>query len=273
MRVRRFEVPLYVFVLAFFVIRFAGDDDGGDRRPLPESPERIVPVPDVGDLPPSDERAVWVDLETKVQNGVGTGFAILDGATYITARHVVDGCAEVYLVSGPQGQPKARRVDIEHNRDFAVLKVGLPHRNTVALSETVPHRGDEGYMVGFPQAKPADVRATVIGTTEMRSRGRYDAREPVLAWVERERRPDFTGALSGISGGPVFNADGNVIGTVVAGAPRRGRAYSTHPHVFAETGMMESGNLHRTFNPQNFDEIGKEYRANGAVVQVYCKVQ
>ncbi|MCJ9429845.1 S1 family peptidase [Kordiimonas marina] len=271
---RRLEIIGYLAVLVYFVGRYGHFEIGVPQRPVPETPQRQIErtAPDETPLPRQDEATVVVDLDRHLRNSVGTAFAIGDGATYITARHVADGCRALYLLTGPQKRTKVSLAEIDHKRDFAILRAGLPHKGTLVLSDKAPKRGDDGFMMGFPQAKPADVRATVLGFTEMRSRGRYSAREPVIAWVERERRPFFEGALSGISGGPVLNADGDVIGTVVAGAPRRGRAYSTHPHVFDETNLMGRGGGHQVpLTPANFDTVGRAYREDGTVVQVYCK--
>ena len=46
----------------------------------------------------------------------------------------------------------------------------------------------------------------------LRSRGRYRFEEPAIAWAEIARVPNFSGSLGGISGGPVTDRDGRVVG-------------------------------------------------------------
>jgi len=281
---RKLEFGLYLAVLLFFIVRYANVDLDEDRRrggppgrpPVAAPKDPAVFLPDNA-LLPRQEGDVLVELEREVHNSVGTAFAVDGAGTYVTARHVIDGCGKVYFVLARGGLVEVASAVSEGNRDFAILRVKQNNAFHLILSGHEMGRGTEGFMMGFPQGDPADVRATVIGTTEMRSTGRYRAREPVIAWVERERRPGFGGSLGGISGGPVFDSNGNVVGTVVAGAPRRGRVYTTHPKVFAETGLLSGSKEGRTpilrsgISPGNFDSIGKSLRASGAIRQVYCQ--
>ena len=89
--------------------------------------------------------------------------------------------------------------------------------------------GDDGYSFGFPKGSPGAVYGKVLGRARMQTRGRYRKDEPVLVWTQIRRVPDLGTDLRGISGGPWVDKAGNVIGVHVAGAPRRGRSYSTAP--------------------------------------------
>jgi serine protease Do len=53
--------------------------------------------------------------------------------------------------------------------------------------------------------------------------------EPVLAWAEQGRTSGLRGSLAGISGGPAFSANGQVIGVTIAESARRGRIYTAAP--------------------------------------------
>lgn len=276
---RKFEFGGYALFILFFIIRYANVDiEEAPRRPAsaPKQDASII-LPDDAVLPRNVANSVRVELERKVHNGVGTAFAVDGGGTYVTARHVVDGCTELYFVAGPGQLEPVESYTSENTRDFAVIRAGEAPQTHLALSSRAPRRGDHGFMMGYPQGEPADVRATVIGRTEMRSSGRYRMKEPVIAWVERERKPGFSGSLGGISGGPVFDGEGNIVGTVVAGAPRRGRVYTTHPRVFEETGLLRQS--HEGYVPDfkegitntNYDRIGRNLRASRIIAQVYCK--
>lgn len=273
---RKIEFGFYFIVLLFFIVRYSESDVDDRRVRAPASEPPAVLLPDDA-LLPRDEGAVLVELDKTVHSGVGTAFAVDEVGTYVTARHVIDGCSEVFFVHSRGGLEKVASYVAERNRDFAVIKAIGAGDFHLALSGRELNRGIDGFMMGFPQGNPADVRATVIGRTEMRSSGRYRMREPVIAWVERERKPGFGGSLGGISGGPVFAADGSVVGTVVAGAPRRGRVYTTHPRVFGETGLLQNSRRGRTpalsdgITARNYHSIGKTFRASGAIKQVYCK--
>ncbi|UTW55459.1 serine protease [Kordiimonas sp. SCSIO 12610] len=276
---RRFiEFFTYAAIIIIVIVRYAGEED--NRSPRRAAPPKVPAqtLPDNQKLPINNGGDVLVNLDTKLSNSVGTAFAVDAKGTYVTARHVVDGCTRIYIAHQSGRFSAVQKVTIDQRRDFAVLKSNRVKARSVYLASIAPDRGDDGYMMGYPQGNPADVRATVIGRNNMRSSGRYNTREPVIAWVERERLPFFNGALGGISGGPVFDGNGIVVGTVVAGAPRRGRVYTTHPRVFlnddlgSEIHFREGLETWRTINAANYADIGKELRGAKTITQVYCQV-
>lgn len=269
---RKIELAIYFIIIVFFIFRYAGSEKDIERRPeYDPKPNITLPLP--SDIP----KAVQVELSDKITNGVGTAFAVDGNGTYVTARHVVDGCAEVFFIDEKNRLYPVRSASSLKTRDFAIIQAVKGPKVHFDLTDIVPQRGDEGFMMGYPQGKPADVRAAVIGKTIMRSSGRYRMREPVVAWVERDRKPGFSGSLGGISGGPVFNEQGLVIGTVVAGSPRRGRVYTTNPHVFEETDLLDESHRGRLANfgdgitRANFDHVGDRLRAGRLIAQVYCQ--
>lgn len=273
---RGLEFTAYAVLILFFIFRYAGEGTPSPRRPVvtPKAPEKSVLLPDGVTLPRDVSSTVVVEIGTKKQASVGTAFAVDKDGTYVSARHVIEGCDSISLLRSRQMIP-ARLVAKASNRDFAVLKADGVHVQPFHLALDAPRRGDDGFMMGYPQGSPADVRATVIGATMMSSRGRYSARERVVAWVERERRPGFSGSLGGISGGPVFSPAGAVIGTVVAGAPRRGRVYTTNPAVFEEAGLAQTNHAAYVSEPlsaDSFDQAASQYRASLRIAQVYCSV-
>ncbi len=273
---RGLEFTAYTIMILFFIFRYAGEGEKPPRRPVapPRAPEKSVLLPDGVTLPRDVSSTVVVEIGTKKQASVGTAFAVDEDGTYVSARHVVEGCDTISLLRSRQMIP-VRLLVKASNRDFAVLKVDGVRVQPFHLALDVPRRGDDGFMMGYPQGAPADVRATVIGATVMSSRGRYSIRERVVAWVERERRPGFSGSLGGISGGPVLSPAGAVVGTVVAGAPRRGRVYTTNPAVFEEAGLAQQNRTVYSLEPLNiesFDQAASQYRASLRIAQVYCSV-
>lgn len=272
---RRFEFLLYAIAILYFIGRYADGDVSPRRGPsIAPQPDASILLPDNARLPRDISSSVVVDIDAKSQASVGTAFAVDHDGTYVSARHVIEGCKSIALIQSQRAVP-VQLLAKANNRDFAILRSTNVKAKPFELSLDTPRRGDDGFMMGFPQGSPADVRATVIGDTVMRSRGRYSARERVVAWVERERRPGFSGSLGGISGGPVFDADGRIIGTVVAGAPRRGRVYTTAPKVFAEAGLAPQADITRSdegITTENFDEKADGYRSSLRIAQVYCSV-
>ncbi len=274
---RRFEFILYATVIIFFLVRYTSVDRDTPRRPAPDRTpaSAAILLPENAQLPRDISTTVIVDVERTGQNSVGTAFVVDGNGTYVSARHVVEGCSTVSLIRAGR-RVATLSVAKATNRDFAILKVDSLTSEPFVLSLDVPRRGDDGFMMGYPQGSAADVRATVIGSTIMRSKGRYNARERVVAWVERERRPKFGGSLGGISGGPVLDGRGRIVGTVVAGAPRRGRVYTTNPAVFSEAGLITAATPAPTVSAQltneNFDKEATEFRRQMRIAQVYCEV-
>ena len=274
---RRFEFILYAAVILFFLIRYTNVDSDIPRRPPPDRTPAgaAILLPENARLPSDISTTVIVDVERTNQNSVGTAFAVDGNGTYVSARHVVEGCSTVSLIRAGR-RVAIRSVATATNRDFAILNVDSLAPQPFALSLDVPRRGDDGFMMGYPQGSAADVRATVIGSTVMRSKGRYSARERVVAWVERERRPKFGGSLGGISGGPVLDGLGRIVGSVVAGAPRRGRVYTTNPAVFSEAGLTIAATPATTGNARltkdNYDKEAALFRSQMRIAQVYCEV-
>lgn len=274
---RGFEFILYAVVILFFLVRYTDVDSAAPRRPIPDRAptDSAILLPDHAQLPSDVSSTVIVDVERIDQNSVGTAFSVDDSGTYVSARHVVEGCDTVSLIRG-RSRMEATMVAKATNRDFAILKVDDLIVKPFDLSLVTPRRGEDGFMMGYPQGAPADVRATVIGSTVMRSKGRYNTRERVVAWVERERRPKFGGSLGGISGGPVLDSQGRIVGSVVAGAPRRGRVYTTNPSVFSEAGLITATTPRQTENTrltkENFGQEATKFRRQMRIAQVYCEV-
>jgi S1-C subfamily serine protease len=195
--------------------------------PLPEDDDEIGGPPLPG--PSEFDEEVWVALPVEVGPQTGTAFTIAEGV-WMTARHVVDGCARVGLVVADDNGVLASGVTLAENADLAVIRAPLETPPlAVDLDETRRRLGDAVFLVGYPQGVPGEVAGKLLGREVMQVRGRYMTREPVLAWAETSRTQGISGTLGGISGGPAFDDDGEIIGVTVAEAPRRGRIYTAAP--------------------------------------------
>lgn len=194
------------------------------RRPRPDAPRpdgmRPLPPPSPGD--PTIDIAVPYDR----RSASGTAFSLDPRGIWMTARHVADGCTRIYVLTGPRTGYLTRQVYIHPTADVAILRTdrGAPH---VAFSREPPRAQQTAYHYGYPKGEPGAVMSTLIGRATMRARGRYNTNEPVLVWAEKERVPEGDEHLGGISGGPVFDTAGRVIGTTVAGSTRRGRVFTS----------------------------------------------
>ena len=210
------------------------------------------------------------------QPSTGTAFAI-GGGWWLTARHVADGCDSIGLVTGPRRATRAQQVVLHPNADIALLSLGLDPEPFPFLTEAL-QRGQNGFAIGFPQGSPGEVHAQLMGRVRLKSVGRYRTDEPILAWAERRRVPDHLPALGGLSGGPMFNERGQIIGVLVAASERRGRVMTSDPSsvrwLLDQAGLMPDPNA-RTMDlaVSNFVGQGDDLRENLRVTKVICDVK
>lgn len=264
-----------VFILILAVVvwaLFSGDKDAD----APEAPPilqdmsgPILPGPTQFD----DEVLVQVG---ETSDGVGTAFAMDRRGVWLTARHVVDGCADVGLQVANGRLLPVTRVVTDTHADIAILytlraprALDVAHRNDL-------HVGEAGFHVGYPQGRPGEATSRLLARSRLITRGRYRNEENVLAWAEMGRTRDIRGSLAGISGGPVFDQYGGIVGVTVAESPRRGRIYTTAPEsldsVIASIGLNDTGNAVRyPFDIGNYGAQADVLRSELAVVKVYCR--
>jgi S1-C subfamily serine protease len=189
------------------------------------------PLPELGPLLPSesprDER-ILVQIDAP-QSGIGTAFASTDDGEWITARHVVDGCRDIGIKVAARQLLRIDRTEVFENADLARLSSSWTRTPLPTDLETPRTIGETGYFLGYPQGKPGEVVASLLSRGRMQVRGRYKTDEGVLIWSELSRSRGLMGSLGGLSGGPVLDKDGELIGLVAAETPRRGRIYTVSP--------------------------------------------
>lgn len=232
------------------------------------------PPPALGDLLPGEsprDQSVLVDLDAP-ESGVGTAFVVDNAGTWVTARHVVDSCDKVGLRIGST-RGMVMDVDISSNSDTAVLKSKWKRRPIPMDLDAERRIGEHGFFFGFPQGKPGEAVGALIGRHRLITRGRYSTTEPILAWSEIGRTRNLFGSLGGLSGAPVLDKDGEVMGVVAAESPRRGRIYSVAPQTLKAlipTGIALPAEPILT---ERYDKHADAYRRERRIAQVICIVQ
>ncbi len=206
----------------------------------------------------------------------GTAF-YLGGGQWLTARHVVDGCDRTGILIGPERAQPATSVVVHPNADVALMQIDRA-ADPVGFAAQPPATGDDAFHIGYPRGVPGSLHSRLLGARVMRVTGRYRTREPVLAWAEIQRIPDDDRPLSGLSGGPVFDRAGRLVGIHVAGSVRRGRSYTATldsiDQLLAAEGVEKPGSrVVEAISPDNLRDVARNLRADLTVAKALCDVQ
>ncbi|HHL42427.1 MAG TPA: serine protease [Hellea balneolensis] len=257
---------IYAVILGLILINMFGNEKPADTPPPP------VLGPALPNATPADPRVI-VKIKP-AQNGIGTAFAVDDNGTWLTAKHVVAGCKKVGLMLN---RNKIVRVDVKKisgNTDTALL-VSQWHRPPLVPDYSQTRKiGEYGFFIGFPQGKPGEAAGSLLGRRRMVVSGRYRSNESILAWSEIGRSSNIVGSLGGISGGPVFDKDGEVIGLVSAENVKRGRVYTVAPASLAR--ILPNPDTDTRPEPMTLSNYGRRadrLRRTRQVAQVYCLVK
>jgi serine protease Do len=251
----RLKRALIAFLLAvvvpqlidrLFVSNDFNFDEGGGRRPLP-APEATVP-PSLSDAPPPDrvrrplpvsapdDPLISVEAESLKPGEIafGTSFPIAPGA-WLTARHVANGeCNRVILIVNGRKVP-AQIAYLHPQADLALLKTTNASGPALPLATGNVEQNETGYTFGYPKEKLGATKDRLMGRSRMQLSGEINGTGPVLTWAEVVRYPDDLPALSGMSGGPVFDEQGKIVGIMVAASVRRGRIHTVAPEILQAT--------------------------------------
>ncbi|HEV7386033.1 MAG TPA: serine protease, partial [Phenylobacterium sp.] len=247
------------------------------RRAHVDAPAAPPPAPAaegaaLGPASPFDP-AVVVEVSGKTEPGAGTAFSIAASGTWVTARHVVEGCSRAAIVVAP-GRGVAAQVTINPEAETAILTTDggappLPLGLTAGL-----RRGEQAFHMGFPQGRPGEASSRLIGRENLVVQGRGARTEPVLVWAETGRTDGLKGTLGGLSGAPALDDRGRVVGVTIAEAPRRGRIYTTSPETTARTlaagGRPLVAAPGGAISPDNYGRVADDLRRNLRVAQVVC---
>ena len=202
--------------------------------------------------------------------GAGTAFSIDSRGVWLTARHVVEGCRRVVVVTGA-GRGVAARTQLDPSSESALLFTsgGAPALTIAPLADL--RRGALAYHPGFPKGQPGEVSSRLLRRETLVLPHRS---EPVLAWAEVGHSPFLFGSLAGLSGAPALDARGRVIAVTVAQAPRRRRVYTTTPAALAAflsgSARASSEGSPQPFGDRDYHAQADRLRSTLSVVQVVC---
>ncbi len=252
----RLERAAIFFLLAIVVPQiiahypnFSGTfDDNDGRRPLP-APEDAAP-PSSSDAPPPtrvrrplpaaapNDPLISVEAEglNPGEIAFGTSFPIAPNA-WLTARHVANGiCNRIILIVNGKKVP-AQIAYLHPQADLALLKTTNVSGPALPLGNGDIETNDTGYTFGFPKEELGATQDRLMGRSRMQLSGEINGTGPVLTWAEVTRYPSNLPALNGMSGGPVFDGEGKIIGIDRSRRPERrgGRIHTVAPEILQAT--------------------------------------
>ena len=140
--------------------------------------------------------------------GLGSGFFIAEDGSVATSHHVVGDCAAVSVTPTFGEMRLATTVIVDPESDLAVLRTDIVPpkvpRLTAAGAQISP---GPAYVVGYPSRGLVTIEP-VVAAVEVLGRDQNTSKGPAIIVRGDVRR--------GNSGGPLLDANGSVLGVVVA---------------------------------------------------------
>jgi serine protease Do len=263
---------IYVAAVAALLVAASGRQERADAPQAPPPVPGEAGVPLSAYLPFDPARIVKVPRHVAAESG--TAFSVSDAGVWLTAAHVVEGCRHVAVVVA-EGRGVVAEPVIDRQHDIAILKTqgGAPALPLGAPGQVAS--GARGFHPGFPMGGPGEVASRMLGADSLRPKSRGALPQPVLAWTEVGRTDGMKGMLDGLSGAPVLDAAGQVVGLTLAEAPRRGRIYTASGAsiraAMAKAGVRPSSFAHgEVINTDNYGRVADTLRRDLRVARVVC---
>ena len=212
------------------------------------------------------------------QSGSGTAFYVGENI-WITARHVINDCNEVYLKTGSNNQ-FIEKILIHPNSDLALFKYKSFDIKSFDISQKI---SETAFSSGYPAGKPGDAALRLAGFMAMEARS-YSILEKHSIYAVLDKNPKSLLSFGGISGGPAFDEYGLINGVVVAEFKRRGLlgavglnqinwliSASKKETEFVNNISKEKNNyikLDKIY--ENYIKIGHELRRNKSISKLIC---
>lgn len=141
--------------------------------------------------------------QPQLTRGLGSGFIVSADGVILTNAHVVNGAQEVTVKLTDRREFKAKVIGADKQTDIAVLKIEANNLPTVRLGDPSQMRvGEPVVAIGSPYGFENTVTAGIVSA---KSRSLPD--DTYVPFIQTD-----VAVNPGNSGGPLFNANGEVIG-------------------------------------------------------------
>jgi serine protease Do len=138
-----------------------------------------------------------------VMHAQGSGFLVSSDGIVLTNAHVVDGAKEVTVKLSNHREFKAKVLGADRSSDIAVLKIDAHDLPTVQLGDSNQlHVGDYVLAIGEPFGLEETATAGIVS-----AKGRSLPGDGYVPFIQTDAAVN-----PGNSGGPLFDANGNVVG-------------------------------------------------------------
>ena len=177
----------------------------------------------------------------------GSGFFISSDGYIVTNDHVVDHATEVTITTSDGKSMPAKVIGIDSKTDLALLKAQGDNFPNVSFAAQAPRVGDWVIAVGNPFGLGGTVTAGIVS-----ARGRDIGSGPYDDFLQIDAPVNH-----GNSGGPTFNAEGEVVGVNTA--------------IFSPSGG--SVGIGFAISSDVVKNVVEQLKANGAVTRGWIGVQ
>lgn len=173
-----------------------------------------APLPELGDLRPAVEKAreSVVKIQGQGCGGIveGSGFVAADNLV-VTNAHVVAGVENPQVIDIAAART-ATVVWFDPNLDLAILRANDLAGEPLDLDKQIAVRGTASVVLGYPQGHGFTASPSIV-LDSFNARGRDIYNQNI---TEREVYAINADVRQGNSGGPLLDADGEVIGVIFA---------------------------------------------------------
>jgi serine protease Do len=234
-------------------------------------------APEMSAMPHVETPTLTVDVENVPPGYIERGTAFSFGNhLWFTARHVATaGCDKVVFLDKGERIP-GRVAFADPNADIAVLIAPDEDAPALLIEGAAVSDDEHAYAFGFPKGMLGGTEDMLLGRAELKLAGGLSGMAPVLAWTEVARYPVDLESIAGISGGPMIDASGKVVGIIVAASVRRGRNYTVAPEILEAIAQKFGASRNATpardaiTPPVALDRASQALSKDMRIAEIYC---